>query len=108
VWSLQLWMMQVDGSNPHQVGLGASPAFSPDGTAIVFLSGEYGRDISIMNCNGTGRRVVYSSDTYKSSPTFCLGGSHVLFLEEPNANGTSYISLIPFDGGKPQRIAKTD
>jgi Tol biopolymer transport system component len=108
VRSREIWRMGQDGANPIMLGDGSSPAYSPDGKDIVFLSGEYGRAISIMSADGTNARVVHQSPAYKSRPTFCLGGTHIMFLEEAKANGTGTIVIMKTDGSERREICKTD
>jgi TolB protein len=108
IWSKEIWVMHKDGSNPRRLGSGSSPAFSPNGKQILFLSGEYGREISIMNADGTGSKQVYRSDNYKSRPTFCLGGSAISFLEQPESRGVGYICIMNADGSNLERITQTD
>ena len=50
-----IFVMDADGSNKRNLGDGARPIWSPDGTMISFTDG---RNASIMNADGSGRRRV--------------------------------------------------
>jgi TolB protein len=65
----RLYVIGVDGSNPHQVGPSdrnnTAPAFSPDGTKIVYTSMMAGPDdggtngLYVMNADGTNPARIY-------------------------------------------------
>jgi WD40-like Beta Propeller Repeat len=70
VYHGQIWLMGIDGSNPHQLapfdGGAESPAWSPDGTALVVLGTEYsepylvsldGRVTKVQTDEGSGIQV---------------------------------------------------
>jgi Tol biopolymer transport system component len=108
VWSRELYVADTRVSKPTRLGVGSAPAFSPDGKRIVFMSGEFGRSISIMNDDGTDVKKVYHSQTYKSHPSFCLGGSHILFLDEPESRGTGNIRMLKLSDGTVTTITSTE
>lgn len=107
VGSEELWIMRTDGSDNRQIGLGSSPNVSPDGKSLVFLSGEYAREISVMDLTEKSTRRVYRSDSYKSSPTVCLHGSHILFLDEFEGSGVGDITLVSLENGIVKRVTST-
>lgn len=49
-----LFVMNADGSNQHDLGPGISPQWSPDGTKIGFDDLNMGWDTFIMNVDGSG------------------------------------------------------
>jgi TolB protein len=101
--------MALDGTQEVQIGKGASPAYSPDGKKVIFISGEYGgREISIMNSDGTDVQLLYTSKTYKSYPTFCPDGHHIMFLDEFEARGIGIIKLLNLKDKAIQIVTKTD
>ena len=51
----RIFVMNSDGSNKRNLGDGYAPIWSPDGTMIGFTDG---RNASIMNADGSGRRRV--------------------------------------------------
>ena len=53
----EIWVMNADGSNPHQLtnnaAMDLSPSWSPDGNRIAFVSDRDGNDeIYVMNADG--------------------------------------------------------
>jgi Tol biopolymer transport system component len=106
--SQEIWTMHEDGSNCRDLGPGASPSYSRDGKRIVFIAGEYGgREISIMNSDGTGRHRIYYSEIYKSSPSFTADGKAVVFLEEHRGRGVGEICMVSIDGSGRKVITTT-
>lgn len=88
----ELRAMNRSGSMSQLLGSGSSPSFSPDGNRIVYISGKYGgREISIMNSDGSNSCEVYYSDKYKSYPSFSPDGRYILFLESPDSGAAGMI-----------------
>jgi Tol biopolymer transport system component len=106
VGSEEIWSTRPDGSKRVRLGPGSSPSASPDGRRVVFVSGGYGRAISIMNVDGSGGREVYRSHAYKSYPCFLADGTHVVFVEGPNGRDGS-IYVLSLAGGAVKRITNT-
>lgn len=104
----EVWMMHRDGSRKRRLSTGSTPAFSPDGSKIVFLSGQYAREISMMDADGSNVRQLYVSKTYKSNPQFCSDGRSILFLDEPTARGFGEICIVSLDGSEFESIERTD
>ncbi len=86
--SVELFVMNRDGSSPRQVTkLGAAsfaPFFSPDGTKIIFASNHHvlrGRnfDIFLINVDGTGLEQVTFNDTFDGFPMFSPDGTKLVF-----------------------------
>lgn len=108
VWSDDVWCMNSDGSSPQRLIAGSSPSYSADGSQVVFVSGQYGRDLSIMNADGTDVNRIYASKSYKSHPTFCPDGIHVVFLEESGGRGIGDICRLKRGDDEVERIAATN
>jgi dipeptidyl aminopeptidase/acylaminoacyl peptidase len=51
--SLNIYVMNADGSNQTNISNGDEPAWSPDGTKIAFISGLAGPGIYVMNSDGS-------------------------------------------------------
>ena len=51
----RIFLVNVDGSNPQEVGAGAMPTFAPDGKRLAFSGAE---GMCVMNVDGTGREVI--------------------------------------------------
>ncbi|MDA1306479.1 MAG: hypothetical protein O2917_04380 [Acidobacteria bacterium] len=86
--SVELFVMDRDGSNQRQVTkLGAAafaPFFSPDATKIVFASNHHdprGRnfDVFMINVDGTGLKQVTFNDTFDGFPMFSPDGTKLIF-----------------------------
>ncbi len=82
----QIWLMNRDGSGPVQLtnvpGEGAeTPAWSPDGSLIVYASylGEDNNDVFVMNPDGTGARQVTFGPGYDGHPHWSADGSRIAF-----------------------------
>ena len=86
--SVELYVMNRDGSDPRQVtDLGAAsfaPFFSPDGQKIIFASNHHvegGRefDIFLINVDGTGLEQVTFSPEFDGFPMFSPDGTKLVF-----------------------------
>ena len=80
-----------------------APAWSPDGTHIVF-SGENGdqTDLYIMDAAGTDRRQVTSTPAEENAPAFSPDGRTIAF--ETNRDGNFEIYLVDINGRDPRRL----
>ncbi len=107
VWAENIWTMDVDGSNAQQIGSGASASYSPDGKNIVYVSGQYGRQLSVMDADGYNSIPIVESDHYMSHPTFCPDGNHAIFLDEPNASGSGIITKVHIGDHTTEPIVNT-
>lgn len=86
--TLEIWVMDRDGSNKRQVTrLGAAsfaPYFHPDGRRIVFSSNHpepKGRnfDIYMVRDDGTGLERITSDPTFDGFPMFSPDGKRLVF-----------------------------
>lgn len=86
--SVELFIMNRDGSNPRQVttlGKAAfAPYFSPDGKKLIFASNHHdpkGRnfDVFLINVDGTGLEQVTFNDTFDGFPMFSPDGKKLVF-----------------------------
>ncbi|HET7754489.1 MAG TPA: hypothetical protein VFK85_11320 [Anaeromyxobacteraceae bacterium] len=92
---LEIWVMDADGSNKHQVTtFGAAsfaPFFHPDGRRIIFssnLSDPRGRnfDLYLVNDDGSGLERVTTEETFDGFPMFSPDGKKLVFAS--NRNGS--------------------
>lgn len=79
-----IWVMNPDGTG--QVNLtdspsvdDNSPAWSPDGNRIAFISDSFARNLVVMNADGTGQTTVASGALY---PSWSPDGTRVAALLE--------------------------
>lgn len=103
----QTWIMKLDGTELEVVGLGSQPRFSPDGEQIVLVAGQYGRQIDVMNIDGSDHSILYGKNTRLSHPVFFPNGLSVLFLEEPGGDGVGNVMIGNSDGSSFRAIANT-
>ena len=95
--NLEIWVMNADGSNKHQVTRNGAanfgPYFHPDGKRIIFASNvadpKNGRDFDLylINEDGTGQqRITYHPD-FDGFPMFTSDGKKLVWAS--NRNGTA-------------------
>jgi Tol biopolymer transport system component len=92
------WQMAIGGA-VHD----GAPAWSPDGTRIVF-SGERDdqTDLYVMDAAGTDRRQVTSTPAEENAPAFSPDGRTIAF--ETNRDGNFEIYLVDVNGRDPRRL----
>ncbi|MBI4547564.1 MAG: PD40 domain-containing protein [Ignavibacteriae bacterium] len=94
--SLQIWMMDADGSNKHQVtnnqAANFGPFFHPDGKRIIFSSNmadtssrPMNFDLYLINIDGTGLEQITHSPVFDGFPMFSSDGKKLVFASNRNA-----------------------
>jgi TolB protein len=92
--SLEIFVMNADGSNIRQVtALGKAsfaPYFHPDGKRIIFSSNVHdpkGRDFDLymINVDGTGLERITWNPTFDGFPMFSPDGKRLVFASNRNA-----------------------
>jgi TolB protein len=92
--NLEIWVMNADGSNKHQVthngAANFAPFFHPDGKRIIFSSNQAnpksGRDFDlyIINEDGSGQeRITYYPD-FDAFPMFTSDGKRLVWASNRN------------------------
>jgi TolB protein len=94
--NLELWVMDADGSNKHQVthngAANFGPYWLPDGKRIIFASNQAdpknGRDFDlyIINQDGTGQERITFHPAFDAFPMFASDGKRLVWAS--NRNGT--------------------
>jgi hypothetical protein len=102
-----LWAMNPDGSNQHQVSAELSPvtdfAVSPDGR--TFVVGDGARLIE-QRADGSNRTVLTEQGMVEFDPAFSPDGSFIVFGRADAATGSGLgLWRRPPEGGTPERIA---
>ena len=92
--TLEIWVMNADGSNKRQVTnlnkASFAPYFFPDGKRIIFASNvadPKGRDFDLymINVDGTGLERITYNDTFDGFPMFSPNGKKLVFASNRNA-----------------------
>jgi Tol biopolymer transport system component len=92
--TLEIWVMNADGSNKRQVTSNGKanfgPYFFPDGKRIIFASNmddPRGRNFDLykINTDGTGLERITFNDTFDGFPMFSLDGKKLVFASNRNA-----------------------
>ena len=92
--TLEIWVMNADGSNKRQVTSNGKanfgPYFFPDGKRIIFASNmddPRGRNFDLykINTDGTGLERITFNDTFDGFPMFSPDGKKLVFASNRNA-----------------------
>ena len=86
---MELWVMNADGSDQHQIthlgGANFGPSWTPDGTKLIFSS-NYMRprsgnfDLYLVNLDGSGLEQVTTDEGFDGFPMFSPNGSQLLWV----------------------------
>jgi Tol biopolymer transport system component len=92
--TLEIWIMNADGSNKRQVTNNGkanfAPYFFPDGKRVIFASNmadPRGRDFDLYKINVDGSRLerITYNDTFDGFPMFSPDGKKLVFASNRNA-----------------------
>lgn len=116
VWELpgRILVLNADGSNLKEVTAGLdhfaidgmyggeshlSPAWSPDGKKIVYVSTNISRsEIYVMNSDGTGdTRLAYTNE-FNSSPSWSKDGKYIVYASSRTDGLTSDVYIMKANG----------
>jgi Tol biopolymer transport system component/DNA-binding winged helix-turn-helix (wHTH) protein len=102
---MPLWLWPVQGGAPRRMGeaVGHDPAWSPDGSQIVFVRG---RSLFMLHSDGTQLREITHMNGPPHSPAWSPDGENIRFsvdqrqdgkqaIWEMNADGTSLHTILP-------------
>lgn len=91
---MELFTINVDGTNQHQVthlgGANWAPFYHPDGKRIIFSSNHDGRDggfnfnLFMVNENGTGKEQITFGKIFDAFPMFSFDGKKLIFSSSRN------------------------
>jgi Tol biopolymer transport system component len=107
--NFDIWVMNADGSDPHQLTSGDAddkrPEWSPNGNLIVFervLQGN--QDIFVMDTNGEGERPFLDpesdlwSDSEEGVPVWSADGDQIAFRSERGHERDFELWIVDADG----------
>jgi TolB protein len=100
--SPQIYMMGASGGNPNRISFGqgsySTPVWSPQGDLIAFTRQSGGQfNIGIMNPDGSGERMLYSS-YHAEGPTWAPNGRVIMFFQDPGGNDGPKLQSIDIWG----------
>jgi WD40-like Beta Propeller Repeat len=100
-----IYVMNADGTNPTRVtdgdlGMDAEPAWSPDGTRLVFASTRpFNTSWNIWMVNTDGSNLHELTDGFGVSPAWSPDGSTIAYVS------SDQIWVVGADGGNPHALA---
>lgn len=104
--TLEIWVMNADGSNKRQVTRNGkanfAPYFFPDGKRIIFASNmadPKGRDFDLykINADGSGIERITFNDTFDGFPMFSPDGTKLVFASNRNAKSRGDTNIFIAD-----------
>ena len=77
-----IWVMNADGSNPRNLTNTSevdefTPAWSPDGTRIAYISDAFTQTLSVMNADGSNQTPIATGATF---PTWNPAGTEIAYV----------------------------
>ena len=113
----EIYIMQADGSDLLRLtddpGFDDSPALSPDGSQVVFLSARddpapkfpnLKYEIYLVNSDGQNLRRLTETETGEDHPAWSPDGSKILFDADYDADGFYEIYTLDVDGTNLTRL----
>jgi len=94
-----------------------SPALSPDGSRIVFLTARHDPqpnfpnlkyEIYVMNVDGSNLMRLTNTDAAEDHPSWSRDGEHILFDADYDGDGYYEIYVMDADGGNMMRLTFND
>jgi len=98
----RIWIAPIDGSKPAQQafyarGTNESPAWSPDGRTLVFVSNRGDHSFIGLFTPGQAIRFIAPSTSRDSLPAWSPDGRKIAFLRQPGAGGAPRPPLARID-----------
>jgi Tol biopolymer transport system component len=104
--TLEIWVMNADGSNKRQVTENGKanfgPYFFPDGKRVIFSSNmddPRGRNFDLykINTDGTGLERITFNETFDGFPMFSPDGKKIVFASNRNAKSVGDTNVFIAD-----------
>ncbi len=98
----QIWIAPIDGSKPAQQafyarGTSESPAWSPDGRTLAFVSNRNDHSFIGLFTEGQPVRFIAPSTFRDSLPAWSPDGRRLAFLRQPGAGGAPRAPLAKLE-----------
>ena len=109
----RLFTMDGTGRNPRRLSPGSAndvePAWSPDGSKIVFASDRDGGrfHLFVMNADGSGVQQLTRDNSQERSPVWSPDGSSIAFHSDRDG-GRFHIFVMPAGGGDARQLTRGD
>jgi Tol biopolymer transport system component len=107
--SFQIWAMNADGSNVHQVTNGNRfifPDYSPDASKIVFSGTASATDVNqnvyVVNADGTGLKPLTTAGN-NQFPTYSPNGRKIAFISD--RTGVEQVWAMNADGSNQTQLS---
>ena len=104
-----VYLMNANGDNAHFVATGARPAFSPDGTRLVYAGPDFTdqQGIHVVSTDGTGDKRLTTGRDW--SPVWSPDGTQIAFVHVASIADPQrfVIQTINVDGSDPTTIMDT-
>jgi TolB protein len=103
---MEIWVMNADGSDQHQVtslgGANFAPYFTPDGRRIIFSSNyrdPHSRnfDLYLVNLDGSGLEQVTTYPEFDGFPMFSPDGKELVWASERDAKRPGELDIFIAD-----------
>jgi TolB protein len=93
---------------PHYRGTNSAPAWSPDGTKVMFMSSQYGNpELSVADADGNHiKRLTFSKGANTSAAWNPKTGQQVVFVSD--RGGTPQLYVMDAAGGDVQKLEVGD
>jgi Tol biopolymer transport system component len=104
-----IWVMNADGSGQTQVTHSSypsyDPAFSPDGSKIVFVNGSSGFQLWVTNIDGSNQKALTTGPDSDFTPVWSPDGSKIVFRRQLS-NAVHIFVMNAADGSGPTDVSK--